>query len=201
MHIVANLATLQTPLATFIPFKKEPKPYLVSENRRYWRVSARSCSTSASTHLSLSLSLCVCLVSLPARAHTSLSLSLSLSLSASASASAQFLSQRAHTPLSLSASAQYLFSKRRRGAALSVKHRYYVASLILQASTAEITAQLLSLSYVYLISSDDSAIIMIFFVQINILEGRAFLCSLNGSRFNHYFIFIPLSDNRNHKIY
>ncbi len=44
----------------------------------------------------------------------------------------------------------------------SVKHRYYVASLILHASIAEITAQLLSLSYVYLISSDDGAIIMIF---------------------------------------
>ncbi len=61
-----------------------------------------------------------------------------------------------------------------RGAGFnSVKHRYYVASLILHASIAEITAQLLSLSYVYLISSDDGAIIMIFFVQINILEGRA----------------------------
>ncbi len=54
----------------------------------------------------------------------------------------------------------------------SVKHRYYVASLILHASIAEITAQLLSSSYVYLISSDDGAIIMIF-VQINILEVRA----------------------------
>ncbi len=31
----------------------------------------------------------------------------------------------------------------------------------------------MSLSFVYLISSDDGAIIMIFFVQINILEGRA----------------------------
>ncbi len=54
----------------------------------------------------------------------------------------------------------------------SLLHRYYVASLILHASIAEITAQLLSLSYVYLISSDDGAIIRIF-VQINILEGRA----------------------------
>ncbi len=60
-----------------------------------------------------------------------------------------------------------------RVAALSVKHRYYVASLALHdASIAEITAQLLSLSYVYLISSDDGSIIRIF-VQINILEGRA----------------------------
>ncbi len=58
-------------------------------------------------------------------------------------------------------------------AALSVKLRYYVASLILHdASIAEITAQLLSLSYVYLISSYDGSIIRIF-VQINILEGRA----------------------------
>ncbi len=31
MHSVANLATLQTPLLTFFPFKKAPKP-LVSEN-------------------------------------------------------------------------------------------------------------------------------------------------------------------------
>ncbi len=128
MHSVANLTTLQTPLATFLSFKKAAKHYLVSETRRYCRASARSC--------------------IPRR--TPLSLSLSLSLSTSA-----------------------LFSERRRGAALSVKHRYYVASLILHASIAKITAQLLSLSYVYLISSDDSSIIRIF-VQINILEGRAF---------------------------
>ncbi len=44
-----------------------------------------------------------------------------------------------------------------------------LAFLILHASTAEITAQLLSLSYVYLILSDDDSIIRIF-VQINILE-------------------------------
>ncbi len=36
------------------------------------------------------------------------------------------------------------------------------------------------------------------FVQINILEG-SWLCSLNGSHFSHYFIFILLSDNS--KIY
>ncbi len=47
-----------------------------------------------------------------------------------------------------------------------------LASLILHANIAELTAQLMSLSYVYLISSDDGSIIMIF-VQINILEGRA----------------------------
>ncbi len=47
-----------------------------------------------------------------------------------------------------------------------------LASLILHASIAEITAQLLSLSYMYMISSDDGSIIRIF-VQINILESRA----------------------------
>ncbi len=71
--------------------------------------------------------------------------------------------------LSPSLSASALFSARQRGPALSVKHRYYVASLILHASIADITAQLLSLSYVYLILSDDGSI----FVQINIVEGRA----------------------------
>ncbi len=78
---------------------------------------------------------------------------------------------RTHLSVSLSASVQRAAE---RGAGFnSVKHRYYVASLILHTSIAEITAQLLSLSYVYLISSDDGAIIIIFFVQINILEGRA----------------------------
>ncbi len=207
MHSVDNLATLQTPLATFFPSKKHPN--LVSENHRYCRASARSCSPSAHTPLSL----CDCSVQ---RAHTPLSLSLrllcsarthtSLSLSASALFSAHtHLSlslcvcsvqrahtplslslcvcsvQRAHTPLSLSLSLSLcvcsvqrartplslslrLLSARQREEQRfnSVKHRYYVASLILHASIAEITAQLLSLSYVYLISSDDGAIIMIF---------------------------------------
>ncbi len=109
-------------------------------------------------------------------------------------ASARSCSPSAHTPLSLSLSASAQFLSQRAAEEQrfnSVKHWYYVASLILHASIAEITAQLLSLSYVYLISSGDGAIIMIFFVQINILEGRSWLCSLNGSRFSHYFIFIP----------
>ncbi len=94
------------------------------------------------------------------------------------------LSQRAHLSLSLSLSlslcASALFSARQRGAALSVKHRYYVASLILHdASIADITAQLLPLSYVYLISSDDGSIIRIF-VQINILELRGSYVVLMG---------------------
>ncbi len=198
MHSVANLATLQTPLATFFPSKKRPN--LVSENRRYCRTSARSCSPSARAHTSLSLSLSA---SALFSTRTPLSLSLSLSLSASAlfsprsplslslslclcSAlfSAQHLSSSlslslcvsalfsARAPLSLSASAQ----RREEQRFNSVKHRYYVASLILHASIADITAQLLSLSYVYLISSDDGAIIMIF-VQINILDG-SWLCTL-----------------------
>ncbi len=90
MDSVANLGTLQIPLATFFPSKKRPN--LVSENHRYCRASARSCSPSARTHLSLSLSLrLLC----SARAHLSLSLSLSLCVCSV---------QRAHTPLSLSLS-------------------------------------------------------------------------------------------------
>ncbi len=96
------------------------------------------------------------LLSFPSMSRTHLSLS----------ASAQLLSQRAHTPLSLSLSLRLLsFSSaigREEQRFNSVKHRYYVASLILHASIAEITAQLWSLSYVYLIQSDDGAIIMIF---------------------------------------
>ncbi len=152
MDSVANLGTLQTTLATFFPSKKRPN--LVSENHLYCRASARSCSPSARAHTSLSRSLCVCSVQ---RAHTSLSLSLFLSLSLRLLSARQIEEQRFN----------------------SVKHRYYVASLILHASIAEITAQLLSLSYVYLISSDDGAIIMIF-VQINILEGRAGYVFLMG---------------------
>ncbi len=211
MHSVANLLTLQTPLATFFPSKK--RPHLVSENHRYCRASARSCSPSARTHLSLSasaqflsqhahtplslsLSLCVCSVSLLARAHTSLSLCVSALFSARTP-----LSLSLSFSLSLSRSLSALSSARGREEQRfnSVKHRYYVASLILHASIAEITAQLLSLSYVYLISSDNGEIIMIF-VQINILEGRAGY-SINGSHFSHYFIFIPLSDHRKRKIY
>ncbi len=66
-----------------------------------------------------------------------------------------FLSQRADTSLSLSLCTSALINERLRGAAVSVKHRYCDASLILHASITKITAHLLSLSYVYLISSDD----------------------------------------------
>ncbi len=90
MHSVANLATLQTPLATFFPSKKAPKP-------SFWEspVLPCECEVLLSQRVHTPLALCVCSVSLPAHAHTPLSLSLF-------SASAQFLSQRAHTPLSLS---------------------------------------------------------------------------------------------------
>ncbi len=102
-----QLSNFADPFSDFFPFKKAPKPYLVSETCRYCHVSARSWFPSARTHLHLSLSF-------------SLSLSLSLSLCASA-----------------------LFSERRRVAALSVKHRYYVVYyVILHASIAEITSQL-----------------------------------------------------------
>ncbi len=100
MHSVANLATLQTPFAIFPP-KKVPKPYLVSENRRYCCTSTRSCFPSTRTHLSLSLSLCLSAQFLfSTRTHISLSLHVcSVSV------------QRAHTHLSLSlCTAQFLFS-------------------------------------------------------------------------------------------
>ncbi len=113
-------------------------------------------------------------IALPARAHTSLSLSLSLSAS-------DLFRARTHLSVSLSLSLHLLSARQREKQRFnSVKHRYYVASLILHASIAEITAQLLSLSYVYLISSEDGAIIMIFFLQINILDGRARYVVLMG---------------------
>ncbi len=79
MHSVANLATLQTPLATFFPSKKRPN--LVSENHRYCARARGSCSPSTRTHslslsplsplISLSLSLCVCSVSVQRAAERS----------------------------------------------------------------------------------------------------------------------------------
>ncbi len=146
MHSVANLATLQTPLATFFPSKNRPNLVTGTATRGLalpaHAHTSLSLSLSASdqflsqrAHTHLSLSLCVCSVSLLARAHTSLSLSLSLCV--------------------CSVSLQRAVEEQRFN---SVKHRY-VASLILHSSIAEITAQLLSLSYVYLISSDDGTII------------------------------------------
>ncbi len=102
MHSVANLATLQTPLAIFFPSKKHPN--LVSENHRYC-ASARSCSPSTLTHLSISLSLSLHLLSFSPSARTHLSLSLRL---------LSFCTARGRE--------EQRFN--------SVKHRYYVASLI-----------------------------------------------------------------------
>ncbi len=150
IHSVANLATLQTPLATFIPLvKKVPSDKSLGFAQAlfsFWDSLVLPHEREV-------------LLSQHARTPLSLSLSLSLSLCASA-----------------------LFSERQRGAVLSVKHKYYVASLILHASIAEIIAQLLSLSYVYLISSDDGSITRIF-VQINSVR-ESWLCRLNGSRFS-----------------
>ncbi len=78
--------------------------------------------------------------------------------------------------LSLSLSLRLLSARQREEQRFnSVKHRYYVASLILHASIAEITAQLLSLSYVYLISSDDGAIIMIFLCRLTSWKGAGYV--------------------------
>ncbi len=98
MHSVANVATLQTPLATFFPSKKASKPYLDSKN--LWYCRARSCFPSTCTHLSLSprlLSFC----SACAHTHTPLSIHI-------CSVSVQRV--HTHTHLSLSTSAQFLFS-------------------------------------------------------------------------------------------
>ncbi len=107
------------------------------------------------------------------------------------------LSQRARTPFSLCASA--LFSKRRRGAALSVKHRYCRFSNF-------------TCKYSRNHSTDVVIILCVFdFIRRRLdyqdfcadkhLGRESWLCNLNGSRFSHYFICIPLSDNRNSKIY
>ncbi len=105
-----QLSNIADPFRDFFPFKKAPKPYLVSENRRYCHASERSCCPSARTHLSHTLSLCVC------------------------SFSIQRTAKKSSTLIQLNTDILLL------------------ASLILHASIAEITAQLLSLSYVYMIS-------------------------------------------------
>ncbi len=87
MHSVANLATLQTPLATFFPSKKRPN--LVSENRRTV-APAQGLALPARTHLSLSLSLCLSVQ----RAH-----SLSLSAVCSARSLSRLLSRERSSAL------------------------------------------------------------------------------------------------------
>ncbi len=65
MHCVANLATLQTPLENFFPFKKAPKPNFWESPGLPCEVLLSQCAhTSLSLFLSqsLALSLCVCSV-------------------------------------------------------------------------------------------------------------------------------------------
>ncbi len=93
------------------------------------------------------------------------------------------LSQRAHTSLSLSLHVSARFSARQLRCSALSQTRYYVACIIVHESIAEITAQLLPLSYVYLISSDDGSIIRIY-VNINILEERAGYVVLFQSLYN-----------------
>ncbi len=134
-----QFSNIADPFSDLFPFKKAPKPSfwesLVLPRERKVLLSQRAHNTPLSLSLSLSLSLrLLC----SARAHLSLFLSLSLSLCVCSA------------------------SSRKEQRFNSVKHRYYVASLILHASKADITAQLLSLFYVHLILSDDGSIIMIF---------------------------------------
>ena len=87
------------------------------------------------------------------------------------------LSQRAHTSLSGSA----LFSERVKGAALSVKTQICCFSnFTYKYSRNHSTAIVFILCVTYLILSEDSTIINQFFVQINILEGRAVYVVLMG---------------------
>ncbi len=194
MHSVANLATLQNPLATFFFLKKSAqtlfslrvlpreRKVLLSQHahtplslslrlsaqflfskRTHISLSPRLLSFgSASAHTSFSLSasaqfrfsvrthiflsLCICSVSVQ-RAHTHLSLSLS--------ASAQFLfSERTHISLSLSLHLLRFCSVRGREEQSLIQLNtdiMLLASLILHASIAKITAQQLSLPYGYFI--------------------------------------------------
>ncbi len=82
-----QLGNIADPFSGFFSFKKAPKPYLVSENRRYCDASKRFCCpsahtplsrslsvrqlSSACTHLSLALSLCICSVSVQRAAEMS----------------------------------------------------------------------------------------------------------------------------------
>ncbi len=137
-----QLSNIADPLVTFFPSKKCP-------NRTFFPQIKKKSVSEDCRYCRVSTRSCC---PLPAHAHTTLSLYLSVSLSLCVSS----VQREAGS----------------WGEALSVKHRYYIASLVwYDASIAKITALILSLSYLYLISSDDCSIIRIF-VQINILEGR-----------------------------
>ncbi len=125
MHSVANVATLQNPLATFSLQKSAQNLFCFGE----WPVlpHKRDVLLSQRAHLSLSHYLFL---------SNSLSISLHLHCSASGREEQHF---QLNTDIIL------------------------LTSLILHASIAKITAQLLSFYYVYLISSADSSIIRIFY--------------------------------------
>ncbi len=150
MHSFANLATLQTALATFFlkestqplfrlresPVLPREREVLLSQHTHTsLSLSPSICSVSVQhehTHLSISLALSVCLLSFcSARAHTSPSLSASaqflFSVRMHTHLSLSLLSTCTHTSISLSASPQFLFSAQQRRAELnSAKHRYHV---------------------------------------------------------------------------
>ncbi len=154
MHSFANLATLQTALATFFlkestqtlfrlresPVLPREREVLLSQHTHTplsLSLSPSICSVSVQhehTHLSISLALSVCLLSFcSARAHTSLYLSPRLLNFCSACActhtslSLTLCSARAHTHLSLSPHLLSFCSARQRRAELnSVKHGYHV---------------------------------------------------------------------------
>ncbi len=163
MHSVANLATLQTPLAIFFLQKRVQTLFSLWE------------SPSTATRAR-------CLA-FTARAHTSLSLSLSLSLCV------------------CSVSIQRAAAGREEQCFNSAKHRYYFACFS-------------NFTWCKYSRNHSTAIVIILcvfdfikrglyhqdFCEDYILEGRAGYL-VNGSRFNHYFILIPSSDNRNSKIY
>ncbi len=119
-----QLSNIADTFSDFFPFTKVPKPNSVSDKRRYCRASDRSCFPSTRTRISLSLSprlLSFC----SARTHIFLSLHL-LSLCSARGRKEQSLI-KLNTDIML------------------------LASLILHASIAKITAHLLSLSYGYFI--------------------------------------------------
>ncbi len=151
----------------------------------------RSCFPSTRTHLFLSLRLSAQFLF---RTCTHISLSLRI-------CSVSVQCAHTHLFLSLSASAQVLFSARQRRAELnSVKHIYYVAffsKFTCKYSQIHSTAIVIILCVFYLIRQ---RLDYKDFCADQHLGNESWLC-LNGSRFNHFFIFIPLSDNRNSKIY
>ncbi len=90
--------------------------------------------------------------------------------------------------------------ERLKGAALSVKTQILCSfsNFTCKYSRNHSTAIVFILCVAYLILSDDGTIINQYFCADQHLVRESWLC-LNGSCFSHYFIFIPVSDNRNRK--